>query len=211
MYTSLESIIMETTLGKNSICIKHTNMSCATEIMKNLYKPLLHTKFNLNNMVVIGQFLLNSLNWNTSVSQTKDNPHYPWKVAHVMMCFTNLCPITENKIQIQQLHIEGKKMRFWIRNISCFWYQYYMGEYIWMCRALHMCYIIKLMVNIVAGLCHSYWTWDHCNSTWQRGCRRTKFYIQKSHLPPNGHCATPWKWTVWYTDESLQIKAIFWC
>ena len=26
-----------------------------------------------------------------------------------MMRFTNLCPITENKIQIQQLHIEGKK------------------------------------------------------------------------------------------------------
>ena len=53
MYALLEWITIATHADRHSSVVQISNMCCAVVIMHNMGYPYLHTKFNLNNMVVI--------------------------------------------------------------------------------------------------------------------------------------------------------------
>ena len=76
---------------------------------------------------LIGKYLLKSLHLKKPVQQTKENFDYLFTVEKIMLHLIFFYWMTENKLQVQQLHIE-KYHRFIGKQKSYyFWYQYYMG------------------------------------------------------------------------------------
>ena len=80
----------------------------------------MNTEFNMNNMVVIYVFLLMSLQWNTSVLQTKEHHNHHLTVANPMLNFTIFYNKKAKQIHLQQLRIEKNWLSCWKTEISCF-------------------------------------------------------------------------------------------
>ena len=71
MYILLEHINMTKHVERHSSAIHITKMCCDIVIMQNMYYLYLHTKFNLNNTMLLYQFQLKALHWNTLIPLTK--------------------------------------------------------------------------------------------------------------------------------------------
>ena len=109
-YKFLEQITVLTHAKRHLIAIQIFKMCCTVVIMHNVQYPALHTKSNLNHMVIIGMYLLKASFWNTLVPKTKKHPHIIHPAAHEVICFTRFCLITAKKMQLQQLHIANESL-----------------------------------------------------------------------------------------------------
>ena len=112
MYKLLERITVATCAERHSSVVQISKMCCAVFFKHNVYYPALHTKLNLNYMMVIGMCLFKTSLWNTSVLHNKKHPHLLCTFAHIMLCFTRFSLIKANKMQLQQLFIAKKSLIF---------------------------------------------------------------------------------------------------
>ena len=84
-------------------CRENQDVLCCCDYDERVVASF-HTKYNLNTMAAIDLCLLKKFHCNTLVQQHRKKNHQQHKHSHIMMCFTTLCLITENKMPTQIFH-----------------------------------------------------------------------------------------------------------
>ena len=109
MYKLLEEISVELCTKRKSSDMQLSMMSCATNI--------LHTKSNLNIMVLIDMCILKALHWKNLVIHTKKHYNQLSKVTNVIMCIQYI--LFNNRNQDRDIiDVHSKRIIEFLKNIQ---------------------------------------------------------------------------------------------